>query len=366
MVPDAGNAIILNGVKVLSIIIAILLFSVIVLFHEFGHFLLAKKCGVEVLEFSLGFGPRLLSHVWGRTRYSIKLLPLGGSCMMKGEDLEDYSEGSFYGKSVWQRMLVIAAGPVFNFILAWFFSVILVLNAGVDHPVVLGVSEGGAAAQAGIEAGDMITGINGKKILLFREISDYVYYHQDRLGSGEPVKVTWEHEGEKKQADLIPEKADDGRYILGINGSSNYRYRVSVPKALYYALAENRYWISMTFDSLRMLFTGQAAVSDLSGPIGVVEAISDTVEETKSDGAFYVFLNMLSMAVLLSANLGVINLLPIPALDGGRLLLLLVEAVRRKRNNPQIEMRITFAGIIFLLLLIAVVMFNDIRRLIMP
>ena len=350
----------------MSIIIAILIFSVIVLFHEFGHFLLAKKCGVVVEEFSLGFGPRLLSHVWGGTRYSLKLLPLGGSCMMKGEDLEDYSEGSFFGKPVWQRMLVIAAGPVFNFILAWVFSVILVLNAGVDHPIVLSVAQGGAAEQAGIEQGDRIRSIDGKRILLFREITDYVYYHQERLGNGKPVTVTWEHEGVKKSADLLPTRIEDGRYVLGITGSSNYRYRVSIPASLYYGLAETRYWIAMTYDSLRMLFTGQAAVSDLSGPIGVVEAISDTVEETKSDGAFYVFLNMLSMAILLSANLGVVNLLPIPALDGGRLLLLIVEAIRRKRNNPEIEMRINFAGVVLLLILIVFVMFNDIRRLIWP
>ena len=347
----------------MSIIIAIIIFSVIVLFHEFGHFIAAKSCGIEVIEFSLGFGPRLLSHKWGQTRYSIKILPLGGSCMMKGEDLEDFSEGSFYGKSVWQRMIVIFAGPLFNFILAWVLSVVLLMNAGIDYPVVLGVVEGGAAEQAGVAAGDMIVQIGNKKIFLYREISDYVTYHQDRLGSGEPLKLKWKHDGKINEAMITPVRAENGRYLIGISGSSDYRFRAGIADSLKYGLAETRYWINMVFESLRMLVSGEAAVSDLSGPVGVVEVISDTVEETKSDGMFYVFLNMLSLAVLLSANLGVINLLPIPALDGGRLLLLLVEAVRRKRNNPVVEMRINLIGFALLMTLMVFVMFNDVRRL---
>ena len=348
----------------MSIILAILLFSFIVFFHELGHFIAAKRCGVEVIEFSLGFGPRLLSRQWGNTRYSLKLIPFGGSNMMKGEDPEDLSEGSFYAAGVGRRILIVVAGPVFNFILAWILSVILLLNAGVDYPVIIKVTDGSPAAEAGIEAGDVIRSIDGKHISFYREIEDYSMFRQDRMQEGRPIRIVWEHQGETHSADLVPVSTEQGKYIFGISGSHNYRFRVNVPEAMRFGAAETGYWISMTVQSLKMLFTGEAKATELTGPVGVVNVVNETVEETKDDGIFYIFLNLLNLAILLSANIGVINLLPIPALDGGRLLLFLVEAVRRKRNNPQLEMRINYVGVLLILALMVFVMFNDVRRIV--
>lgn len=346
-----------------GIILAVLIFSAIVLFHEFGHFLLAKRGGITVVEFSLGMGPRLFSLEKGGTRYSLKAFPFGGSCMMLGEDEEEQGEGSFGSKSVWTRISVVAAGPVFNFILAYVMAVVVYALAGVDLPQILDVSEGYPAQMAGIEAGDTITEIDGKKISLYREISDYVTFHQDKLMKQEPISVSWIHDGEKKSASIVPADNGEGRYILGIVGSSSYRTRLSLPKTLLYGANEVKYWINVTFMSLGMLFTGQASVNDLSGPVGVVEVIGDTYQQSRPDGAYYVFLNMLNIAILLSANLGVMNLLPIPALDGGRLLFMLLEVLRGKRINPEIEARIHLAGIMLLLALMVFVMFNDVHKI---
>ena len=350
----------------LGIVLALLIFSAIVLFHEFGHFLVAKLNKVTVVEFSLGMGPRLLSFVGkSGTRYSWKVLPFGGSCQMLGEDMDETGEGTFGSKSVWARIAVIAAGPVFNFILAYILAVVLVSCIGYDLPVVLRVSEGYPAAQAGIEAGDIITSLNGTKIRMYRDVQSYVAYHQEEMRSGRGLKVTWLHEGEPREAMLYPQKDDESdRFIMGIVGSSSYTVKGSVPDILRYSFYEVQYSIRAVFQGLTMLVRGEVGLNDMSGPVGVVEVIDETYQESRSDGAFYVFLNMISLALLLSANLGVMNLLPIPALDGGRLVFLFVEVIRRRKLDPEIEARVNYAGFMLLMLLMVVILVNDVRKLI--
>ena len=346
----------------MSILIALVIFSALILFHEWGHFLAARRCGVTVTEFSLGMGPRLFSFRKGETLYSLKLLPLGGSCMMLGELDDEEGEGNFQSKSVWQRALIIAMGPLFNFLMAQILAMILVGMAGYDPPRVLSVTEDMPAARAGIEEGDLITSVNGRRVYLYSEISDFVFFHQDAMAQKE-ILVTWTHEGEKRSALIRAEKSEDGRYIFGIRGSSSLREKTGLPGTVFYGGVQVLYWIHLVFESLGMLFKGQASVGDLSGPVGIVSTISDTYEETRTDGIFYVIINMINIAVLLSANLGVVNLLPIPALDGGRLLLLLAEAVRGKKMDPDKEAYIHFAGFALLMILMVIVMVNDVRRL---
>ena len=348
----------------MSILIAVLIFSMLILFHEFGHFLFAKLNHIIVVEFSLGMGPRLFSFEKGGTRYSLKILPFGGSCMMLGEDMDDFREGTFAAASLPARISVVAAGPCFNFLMAFVCSCFIIANVGYDAPVLLQVTEGFPASQAGMEAGDVITSINGKRIFLYREVSDYISFHQDDLAKGKPLKISWLHEGEKRSASLTAQDTGGGRYVIGVSGSPAYRLKASPLAVLGYGAVEVRYWISTVFSGLRWMVSGKVSLDDVSGPVGVVEVIGETYEESRSDGAYYVWLNMLNIVVLLSANLGVMNLLPLPALDGGRLAFLLLEAVRRKRIDPAIEGRINLVGISLLMLLMVIIMFNDIRKIV--
>lgn len=342
----------------MKIIIAILIFSVIILFHELGHFLLAKKNGIRVNEFCLGLGPTLVGFTKGETKYSIHLLPFGGACMMEGEDGDSTDERAFTNKSVWARIAVVAAGPVFNFIMAFIFSVILMACIGYDKPVISGVMEGYPAEAAGMQEGDTILKMNNKHIHFCREINLYLYFHP-----GETVDITYERGGEVKEVTLTPAYDEEsGGYYVGFY-ESNARTKVNAFEALKYGAYYTKYWVDVTFESVRMLFTGKVGVQDMSGPVGIVKTIGDTYEESKTDGAFYIFLNMLNISILLSANLGVMNLLPIPALDGGRLVFLIIEAIRRKRIDPEKEGMVHFVGMMCLMALMVFIMFSDISKL---
>lgn len=340
----------------MGIILAIIIFSFIVFFHELGHFSLAKRNGIDVEEFSIGMGPTLLSKYYKGTKYCIKLLPLGGSCMM-GEDEEvTNAPNNFNNKSVWARISVIAAGPVFNFILAFIFAVILVAMVGYDKPVVEEAEEGSAAQEAGIQAGDRIIRMDNKKINIFREITFYNQFHQ-----GEEVDVTYMRDGKKKTVTVTP-KMDEERqmYRLGITGGR--QTKANLLTAVQYGIYEVRFWVSTTMESLKMLVTGEIGIKQLSGPVGIVDVVDDSYQQSKSYGLMAVLAQMLNISILLSANLGVMNLLPLPALDGGRLVFLAAEVIRGKRVPPDKEGYVHLVGITLLMLLMVIVMYNDIRR----
>ncbi len=343
----------------MSILLAIIIFSLIILFHEFGHFLLAKANGIRVNEFCLGLGPTIVGFTKGETKYSIKLLPFGGACMMEGEDDDSDDDRAFNKKPVWGRISVVAAGPVFNFIMAFILAVVVISMAGYGECVIGEVVDGYSAKEAGLQAGDRITQIGNKKMHLFKELTFYTYVH-----SGEEMTITYERDGEKHEVVLKPTYSEEyGRYMIGIN-SAPYK-KGNVFKVIQYSLYEIKYYIDTTMTSLKLLVTGKVSLNDLSGPVGIVSSIGQTYEQSQSSGAKYVFLNMCIMCILLSANLGVMNLLPLPALDGGRLLFLIVEVIRGKRVDPNKEGMIHFIGLILLLVLMVFVMFNDIRKLFM-
>lgn len=346
--------------NIISIIIAIILFSIIVIFHELGHFWLAKANGIKVNEFCLGLGPTLFGVQRGETKYSIKLLPFGGACIMEGEDENSGDDRAFNNKSVWARISVVFAGPFFNFIMAFIFALIIICSVGYDSPKLAGVIEGYAAEEAGIKAGDEIIKLNNTNIHFYREISLYSMLHE-----GETVDVTYLRDGKRHTTTLKP-KYDETtkRYLYGFNVSGK-RTKPGFGKALLYSCYEVKYNIYTTIEGLKMLCTGAASVNNLSGPVGIVKNMGDTYEQAVSmSGVWLGILNMLNWGVLISANLGVMNLLPLPALDGGRLVFLIVEAIRRKRVDPEKEGYVHLVGIVLLLLLMVVVMFNDIRNLI--
>lgn len=449
----------------MNIIVALLIFTVIVVAHELGHFFLAKKNGVGVPEFSVGMGPRIVTCAktkkgfvvkffcsqkvmegfedWQEvTKYSWKLLPIGGSCAMIGEDEDNDAENSFNAKGKWARFSIVFAGPFFNFILAFIFSIIILAMAGIDYPVVEYLYENQPAQKAGIEVGDEIKSINGKKISIGRELDTYIMFHPL---TGEDVELVIERDGKEQTIILnpnyetylfgfsyAPNKTDPakitsitegmpfeeagikaGDMIAAVNGNKvstgedikkqvdaantgdavtfeiehdgkTTAYEIT-PKpnqtktlglyaagdiksenaieVLKYSLIEVKYWIETTLGSLGQLVTGKIGTDQLSGPVGIVDTVGSVIDQSVDYGMRTVIVNMLYMAVLLSANLGVMNLLPLPALDGGRLLFILIEAVRGKPVDKEKEGYVHFAGFIVLMLFMVFVMYNDILRI---
>lgn len=427
----------------MSILIAALMLGVVIIVHEFGHFILAKTNGIVVEEFSVGMGPRLISTVKGGTRYSLKAIPFGGSCMMRGEDGEETGEGTFNSKSVWRRISVIAAGPVFNFILAFFGAMIIISIIGYDPPQVLQVAESSPEAEAGLQKGDLITEFDGENIYLGRDLDtklmlegmpdreitvkferdgkeqeisytpkkqfrymlgftyyeteeqpeistvtmggvlekaglkagDYIYaingqkistgielkkYFDEHPLSEESLTLTYLRDGLEYDVEVTPEAADyvERGFVYNLG-----RVKTSPLGVLKYSGLEVRYWIRTTLKSFKMLFTGKIGLDSLSGPVGVVNVIGDAYEESKSEGSLITWLTMLNLMIFISANLGVMNLLPLPALDGGRLVFLLIEAVRGKPVNREAEGMVHFAGLLLLMALLLFVTFRDIKNL---
>ena len=342
----------------MGIIIAILLFSFIIIFHELGHFLLAKKNGIRVDEFSLGLGPTIIGKQIGETFFCIKLLPLGGACMMGEDDVDDMSPGSFNSKSVWARMSVIAGGPVFNLILAWIMSVIIIMAAGYTTAEIGEVTPGYSAEEQGMKAGDVIKEINGRSVHIWDDLRLYTAVHPNESS----YEIVYERDGEEHTVQLeLRQKEGDTSPLLGFVSAGTVH--PGILGSMEYGTYTVKYWITYTMESLRMIVTGQVGLNDLSGPVGIVDMVDEVYQASAPAGALVILLNLMNFGVLISANLGVLNLLPIPALDGGRLVFLIIEAVRRKRIPPEKEGMVHFAGFAALMLLMIVVMCNDIIKL---
>lgn len=347
----------------MSILIAILVFGLIVLIHEFGHFLFAKLSGIAVQEFSIGMGPRLISVVKGETRYSVKALPLGGSCLMLGEDGENPDERAFVNKPVLARIAVVAAGPVFNFLLAFVLAAVIVQSAGYDPAELIGVQDGMPAQEQGMREGDIITRMDNTPIVIYRDITMFM---MNRASS--PVRVEFKRPAgdgtyEKHSVVLTPELSEEtGNYMLGIIVSGGRRPTENIAETLKYGAYEVVYWIKAVIQGLRFMLSGQFSSDDLAGPVRIVAIVDETVEETMDYGIGVMLLNVANLCVLLSANLGVMNLLPFPALDGGRLVFLLIEAVRGKPVDREKEGMIHLAGMALLMCLMVYLLFNDITN----
>ena len=355
--------------QTVGIVIAFLVFSFIVFFHEWGHFLLARWGGIGVEEFAIGMGPKLWGKKRGDTLYSIRLLPIGGFCAMLGED----SAGSglsgtaaatiasdpraFNNRPLKARILAVLAGPVFNFILAFIFAVILLLAAGaVTTTEISRVDPEYPAYQAGIQVGDKLLAINGHQILDPMEASTYLI-----VEGGQPVEVDVLRGAEKLKFTLTPKPVDRGGqtvYMIGIG----YAYiQPNFLEVFYYALIKLLSMIKITAFSLFALITGKVSLSMLSGPVGIVNSLSKSYDGGMAIRQYIAIFS--SQVVLLSANLGVMNLLPIPALDGGRLVFLFLEGLRGKPIDQKKEGYIHMAGFVLLMLLMAVIFYSDIVKL---
>ncbi|MCD7725698.1 MAG: RIP metalloprotease RseP [Clostridiales bacterium] len=362
-----------------TIILFLIIFGVVVISHEFGHFLIGRRNGIRVVEFSVGMGPTLFSYEKGGTKYSLKLLPIGGACMFDGEDgmesrnageqagsLGDAAGGmgssgtTFTEAGVWARIATVFAGPFFNFILAFLVALVLIAFTGADLPTVGTVTEDSAALEAGLQEGDVITRIGHERIHFYREVMLI-----SSLNNGETLEIHYERDGEKGVAYVTPKYSEtDQRYYMGITNGGEY-LECNPLQVFQYGFYEVEYWVKLTYKSLGMMLRGQVSRDDVSGPIGIAQFVGESYDQAEENyGTSSAILTMLEIVVLLSVNLGILNLLPFPALDGGRLVFMLIEVVRGKPIPPEKEGMVHFVGLVVLMLFMVFVMYNDIMKLV--
>lgn len=338
--------------------------GILVISHEFGHFLVGRHFGIRINEFTVGFGPKLFSFTKGGTLFALRLLPFGGACIFDGmegvsDEEKELDEHSLPNAAPLKRAATMFAGPFANFILAFLLALIIVGFCGSDRPVVNTIMEGSAAEDCGMQAGDLIRKIDGEHIHLYREVSLISAMNT----SGKSLDIVYERDGQIYETILTPKYSEeDARYYIGFRGAGEY-VECNPIQIFQYAFYEIQYWARYTVKSLGMLITGKVGVDALSGPVGMAEMVNDTYEEVKPYGISSIILTMLNLMVLLSVNLGIINLLPLPALDGGRLVFAIFEIITGHKVPPEKEGIVHLAGIVCFLILMVVVMYHDIMRL---
>ena len=347
----------------MTIVYAILAFCVMIIVHEMGHFFAAKAFGMKVYEFSLGMGPTLLRKKGKNTDYCLKLLPLGGSVQL-GEDEETDDPDAFRNKPVWQRMIVIVAGAVMNLILGIIVCAISVCVAGFSITTNIGGFRDGAITNEYLQAGDRIVEINGMSIWSSQDIS---YALQNKVAGStdntETVAFDFKVIRDGKTISL-----DDVTFGVrtaedGTSESIILDFYVNTEKLSFGSVADAAFRNAASYGrlviiSLIDLFSGTYGINDLSGPVGVVKVMSEAASQ--SEDMSVNISTLLSMISLITINLGIFNLLPVPALDGMRFVFLLIEAIRRKPIKPEIEGMIHIVGLAALMLLMLVVTFKDI------
>lgn len=358
--------------SVFSILFGIFLFSLLIFIHELGHFVAAKTFGVQVNEFSMFMGPVLFKKQKGETLYSIRLIPIGGFCEMEGENGDSISPRSFTAAAWWKRLVILVAGPLMNLLAGLvLFGCFFAPQERYIVPVVEQVEQGSAVAadenRDGIREGDRILEIDGERIYMYSDFDLVLTANADSQNNPENRHdLVLLRDGQRVVLrDFAMQKREfqeeDGSVSLryGFSFGSVERSVTSLLKQTWNACLSN---IRMVRISLKMLFTGKAGLKDMSGPVGIVQMMTET--SARSSSLYYAFLNMLSFGGLISVNLGIMNLLPIPALDGGRsvgvVLTALVEGITRRKINPKYEGYIHGAGMILLFALMGIIMFKDI------
>ena len=351
----------------MSVLFAILLFSLLIFVHELGHFMAAKFSGVQVNEFSMFMGPALWKKQVGETLYSIRLVPIGGFCAMEGEDTDTDNPRSFQKAVWWPRLIILVSGAAMNFLvgIGLMFLLYMPIQQIVDPVIDSFEAFSTVDGEHGLQPGDRILELDGEKIYVQSDFSLVL-----SLNPGDYHDLVVERNGRKVQLhNLLMEKhevvAEDGttQMLFGMNFTLK---TLDFGDKINYAWRQCLDVVRMVRLSLQMLLSGKAGLTDLSGPVGIVQQMSSVADASPT--VMDALLNMLYFGAFIAINLGVMNLLPFPALDGGRvvgvLITVLVEAVTRKKINPKYEGYFHGAGMVFLLALMAVVMFKDIFVLI--
>lgn len=335
----------------LSIVGALLVLTVLVFVHELGHFYAGKKLGFRIDEFAIGMGPVVCSKEKNGTRFAIRALPIGGLCAFHGEDEGVSDPECFNAQPVWKRMIVVLAGPFMNILLAVVLAVIILMTYGEYMPKINDfTAENTPAEAAGIQVGDIITEIDGKSITYYAECTDYIR-QADHAG----IEVTVRRGGSDvtlTARDIYDPESGSNR--LGIYISPE-RLRYGLLEAATNSVRYTCYIVKEMFKVLGGLFTGSVTSDDVAGPVGTISIIGQAVR-----AGFEV---VLRLGVLISINLGIMNILPIPALDGGRFLFMVIEAVRGKPIPPEKEGMIHMAGLVLLFSLMILLTVMDVRKL---
>ena len=335
----------------MRILLAVVLFLLLIVFHEFGHFIVAKKSGIKVNEFAVGMGPLIYSKEKGETTYSFRAIPIGGYCAMEGEDDESSDPRSFDNAPASKRFLTILAGPVANLIIAVLVFTIVGVIGGVVTTTVDDFIEDSPAQAAGIEKGDEILKINGQEIADFTDISKVVNdFYKDKDFDKE-ITVLAKRNGKDLDFAFKPKVEGENTYIGIIPARRTPRFF----EAIGLGFKETGRNVKMIFTILGRLFTGKLAFGALSGPVGVLKELGNQAQNGLA--------NLLYFLAYISVNLAVFNLLPIPALDGSKLLTSGIEIITGKKINKKLEEKITMVGFFILLGLILVVSIKDILNL---
>ena len=344
----------------LNLIYFILILGIIVLVHEFGHFIFAKMFGIYVYEFAIGMGPRLFHWKKGETEYSIRAIPIGGFCSLAGEDTDSDDKEKIpedrrlQSKPVWQRFLVMFFGAGNNFILAFLVLFIIGLGWGAvtSKPVISELVANNPAEKAGLEVGDYIKEINGHKIKTSDDVSIYLQVED----KSKPITFTIERDGKELDIDVKPIKEEvDGSSIYRVGIISEGEVEKGFVASIKYAFTKMGVLFRQMVITFKGLFTGGLSVNQLSGPVGIYNIVGAQAEAG--------FQNILYLIALLSINVGFINLIPFPAFDGGRIIFLIIEKIKGSPIKPETENKIHTIGFILLLALMIYITFNDVLKL---
>ncbi|MBS4022424.1 MAG: RIP metalloprotease RseP [Dethiobacter sp.] len=336
----------------LTFIASIVIFGLLIFAHELGHFLVAKRVGIGVHEFAIGFGPRIVSSQRGETVYSLRVFPLGGFVRLVGEDPEEvFEQESFQRQPVWRRFAVIASGPLMNFVLAvLLFALIYFAYLGVPLYRSTAIGEllpDGRAEAVGLLPGDRIITIAGTQVSNWNELVTMINANPDK-----EITIEFERSGRLQAVNVIPRR--DTQTGVGLIGISPQSKKFDFLASLSMGFTHTAWFIRFIASSIVQMITGRVA-ADVVGPVGIIQIVGEVARTG--------VVNLLSLAAIISVNLGLLNLLPIPALDGSRLMFLGIEAVRGRPVDPHKESFIHFIGFTVLILLMILIAYRDLVRL---
>ncbi len=408
-------------IKVLIAVVALLLFIMVIMIHEFGHFIFAKLFGVKVNEFAIGMGPTLISKKKGDTTYSLRLLPIGGFCAMEGEDEESDDERSFQSRKVWQKIIIVAAGAVFNIILGLVFMLIIegqqpmyasrtIANFvptavsdsdylanpngddyffsedGVDFMPI--VPEGTAdkeegtvayseieghkkgsifrsatSSKSGLQEGDQIYAVDGYRAFCFQDAYFAMSIDEDGVMDFDVIRDGKKVHIKDVTFDRVPGTGVAKSMDVTVLDFQVYGVKRTFGTLMQSTLLQSQYFVRSVYKSLLCIITGRVGFNQMSGPVGIASMIGEVAEQGFADSFMSGITSILYIMALITFNLGIVNLLPLPALDGGRLVFLIIEAIRRKPINPKYEGIVHAVGIVLLMILMVVITFNDIWKL---